>query len=285
MDAEAAREQQRIEWALSAPGWLAYRDNLDAPSGAMTPRILDAADVRPGARVLDLACGIGNPSGALAQRVGPDGHVLGLDLSAEMIDGARTWAARQGLTNVEFRVIPNEAELGVAPASMDLATCRVGLQFMPDPVAAVRAMHRALKPGGRLVATTLGSPQRCMAFTISSRVIARHAPTPPPAASGAPGPVSLSDPGRLKEILSEGGFDDVAVESFETTIIEVPGPTECWTMFEDTMGPLIHNLRSMTPEQRAALRQDGIAALAEEFPSGPVRLGGEVLIATGAKAP
>ncbi|GAA2711026.1 class I SAM-dependent methyltransferase [Micromonospora olivasterospora] len=283
MNAEAAREQQRTEWALSAPGWLTHRDRLDAAGGEMTPRILAVADPRPGDRVLDLACGIGNPSCALAERVAPSGTVLGLDLSADMIEGARTWAARRGLTNVEFRTVASEAELGVEPESFDLATCRVGLQYMPEPVAAVREVHRALRPGGRFVATTLGDPRHCMAFSISSPVIARHAPTPPPSANGGPGPVSLSDPDRLHEILVEGGFDDVCVDRFRTTIIEVADAEACWDLFEETMGPMMRNLRMMTPRQRAALRRDGVAAVAERFPTGPVRLGGEVLIATATR--
>lgn len=283
MDVETAREQQRQEWALSAPGWLSYRTNLDAPGGQMTPRLLAAARPRPTERVLDLACGIGNPSCALAERVTPGGQVLGLDLSPDMIENARKWAEQHDVPGVEFRVIPSEAELGVPPNSFDIATCRVGLQYMPDPVAALRAVHTALKPRGRMVATTLGSPEHCMAFRISSAVISRHAPTPPPAASGRPGPVSLSDPGHLANLFREAGFTEVEVDTFTTTIIEIDSPEACWRMFEETMGPMMRNLEQMPAQARAAMRADGIATLAREFPSGPVRLGGEVLIAAGTK--
>jgi SAM-dependent methyltransferase len=283
MDAASARERQRQEWALSAPGWLAYRNNLAAPSGLMTGRILARAEVRPGERVLDLACGIGNPSDALAEAVGPTGTVLGLDISPEMIEGARKWAEHQGVGNVVFQVVPNEHDLGLAPGELDLAVCRVGLQYMPEPVAALRAVYEALRPGGRMVATTLGDQSRCMAFRISSAVIARHMPPPPAGASAGPGPVALSEASRLRELFSEAGFADVSVDRFETTLIEIDGAEACWEMFEQTMGPLIAMLRSFPPDRAGALRADGVAALRAEFGDGPVTLTGEVLLAAGIK--
>lgn len=280
MDAASARERQRREWALSAPGWLAYRNNLAAPSGAMTSRIMARARALPGERVLDLACGIGNPSDVLAEAVGPPGTVLGLDISPEMIEGARKWAEHNGIGNVTFRVVPNEHDLGLEPGEFDLAVCRVGLQYMPEPVAALRAVHEALRPGGRMVATTLGDQSRCMAFRISSGVIARYAP-PPAGGSAGPGPVALSEPARLHELFHEAGFTDVSVDRFETPLIEIEGAEACWAMFEQTMGPLIAMLPSLPDDRAAALRADGVAALRAEFGDGPVTLTGEVLLAAG----
>ncbi|WP_199444321.1 class I SAM-dependent methyltransferase [Umezawaea beigongshangensis] len=282
IDADTAREQQRQEWALSAPGWSQFRDNLSAASGTMTGRLLDAVAPRPGDRALDLACGIGNPTDALAAAVGAGGSVLGLDISPEMIEGARSWARAHGVTNAEFRVVPDEGHLGLAPEEFDVAVCRVGLQYMPDPGAALRAVREALVPGGRMAATTLGDPGRCMAFRISSQVIARHVPTPDAPPSG-PGPVSLSDADRLRELFAAGGFTDVAVESFETALIEVGDAESCWLMFEHTMGPLIAMLGSMSAERARALREDGVAALRAEFGDGPVVLTGEALLASGTR--
>ncbi|MBW4722041.1 class I SAM-dependent methyltransferase [Saccharothrix obliqua] len=277
IDADTARDQQRREWALSAPGWLVFRDNLAARSGTMTTRILAAAAPRRGDRVLDLACGVGNPTGALVAAVRPGGSVLGLDLSPEMIAGAREWAAAAGVADAEFRVVPDERRLGLSPGEFDVAVCRVGLQYMPEPAAALRAVREGLKPGGRMVATTLGDPGRCTAFRISSRVIADHVPP------DGPGPVALSDPARLRELFAEAGFADVVVERFETPLIEIDGAEACWDMFERTMGPLIALLAAMPPDRARALRVDGVAALRAEFGDGPVVLTGEALLASGVK--
>ena len=281
MDAETARKQQKIEWALSAPGWLAHRDELEGRGhGVMTPRLLGRLGLTRGDRVLDLACGIGNPSGEIARVVGDEGEVLGLDLSPEMIDGARRWAADRGLTNVSFEAVENEHELGVTPGSFDAACCRVGLQYLPEPAAALRSLHTALRPGGRLAVCTLGSAERCMAFTISSAVIDRYAP-PRPAAGEAPGPVSLSDAARLKELVESAGFREVSVETFETVLIETDSAVAAWELFEETMGPLMRLAESLTADRRAALHEDGVRAMRHRFPSGPVHLTGQVLLAAG----
>ncbi|MCP2167711.1 Ubiquinone/menaquinone biosynthesis C-methylase UbiE [Goodfellowiella coeruleoviolacea] len=284
VNADTARQRQRQEWALSAPGWLEFRDNLSARSGTMTARILAEAAPRPGDRVLDLACGIGNPTDALAAAVGPTGTVLGLDLSPEMIAGARQWAERAGAANVEFRVIPDERELGLPPEEFDVAVCRVGLQYMPEPDAALRAVHEALVPGGRMVATTLGDPGLCMALRISSQVIARHVPPPDGPPSG-PGPVALSDANRLRELFAGAGFTDVVVRPFETALIEIGDAVACWHMFERTMGPLIALLATMPADRARALRADGVAALRAEFGAGPVVLTGQALLTSGTKPP
>ncbi|WP_433872574.1 hypothetical protein [Saccharopolyspora sp. CA-218241] len=85
----------------------------------------------------------------------------------------------------------------------------------------------------------------------------------------------------MRDLFVESGFADVEVESFETTLIEIDNAEACWTMFERTMGPLIRMLRAMSPEQRERMRVDGVETLRAEFPAGPVRLTGEVLLAVG----
>ncbi|WP_433872572.1 methyltransferase domain-containing protein [Saccharopolyspora sp. CA-218241] len=148
MELEALRDEQRLEWGLSAPGWLEHRDHLSAPSGAMTWRILERAALRSGDAVLDLACGIGNPSAEIAEVVGSGGRVLGLDLSEQMIAGAKRWAAERAASQVEFRVIREEGALDLGGERFDAAVCRVGLQYMPDQRGALSAVRGCLVPGG-----------------------------------------------------------------------------------------------------------------------------------------
>src|SRR5947209_6718976 len=112
--AEQVRAQQRAEWSAAAPGWIRHRHAVSAPARPLTEQLLALAQIRPGQRVLDLACGTGDPAFTIAERVGPTGAVLGLDQSPEMIDGARAWAHAHGVQNVEFRQIQMEVELGVA---------------------------------------------------------------------------------------------------------------------------------------------------------------------------
>ena len=112
------------------------------------PGLLDAAQVRPGERVLDLACGTGAVARAAAQRVGAAGCVTGLDLNAGMLRVARALPAPHGaaITWIER----DAADTGLAAASFHVVTCQQGLQFFPDKTAALREMHRLLVPAGRL---------------------------------------------------------------------------------------------------------------------------------------
>src|SRR5438270_24327 len=146
--AEQVRHQQREEWSAAAPGWQTRRDEVSQPTRSITERLITMADITSGQRVLDLACGNGDPSFTLAQRVGPRGYVVGLDITEPMVRNAQAWAKEHGLTNVEYRVVSNELELGVPDASFDAATCRHGLMYMPEPVAALRTLYLAPKPGG-----------------------------------------------------------------------------------------------------------------------------------------
>src|SRR6266849_1230808 len=225
--AEQVRHQQREEWSAAAPGWQARRDDVSQPTTSITRRLLAMAAITTGQRVLDLACGNGDPSFTIAQRVGPDGYVVGLDITEPMVRNAQAWAKQHGLANVEYRVIPNELELGVPEASFDIATCRHGLMYMPEPVAALRTLHTALKPAGRVAISTWGPTERCPFFGIAVQIVMRHTEVPPPDPS-APGPFALHIQEMLTNILEAAGFTSVETVAFETSVLEHQNPAANW---------------------------------------------------------
>lgn len=285
ISSDHVREQQRADFTVATPGWLRHQAAFERASSETTERIVNLARLSPGDRVLDLACGSGNPAFALAEAVGTEGRVLGLDLTETMIQAARDEASRRDLRNVAFRTIEREYELDVADAVFDAATCRAGLQYMPEPDAAVRAVYRALKPGGRFVALTIGSPDLCMPYRLQGEIISRHidltAPDP-----DAPGPVGLSSPKALRECVSSAGFADTTVEVLEAGIVEADSPAAYWTLFEETAVLPLQRVLGTTEDvhkRREAMREDAIRILTERFGPGPVRMTGEVLIATGVK--
>jgi SAM-dependent methyltransferase len=110
--------------------------------------LLDLADVQPGERVLDVACGTGAVARVAAARVGASGRVTGLDLNAGMLAVARSLPALPGATITWVQ--RDSADTGLASAAFDLVVCQQGLQFFPDQVAALREMRRVLVPGGRV---------------------------------------------------------------------------------------------------------------------------------------
>src|SRR2546426_1344253 len=135
--------------------------------------LLDGADLRPGLRVLDLACGAGTPALAEARRVGPRGNVVGTDTSEAMLSLAREYAQEEGLANAEFRV----ADAGALPfedGSFDRVTSGFGAMYFPDLSRAIAESFRVLRPGGRLTWLAWG-PVGHPFFLAPAQVARRHA--------------------------------------------------------------------------------------------------------------
>jgi len=266
-----------------AAGWRRHHERLSAATGAVTEAMVRAAGVRPGQRVLDLACGTGDPAFAVAGIVGPEGRVLGLDLSREMVEAARELAERYGVRNAEFRVVPSELDLGVAPESFDAATCRFGLMLMPDPTAALRAVHEALKPGGRVAVSVWGREERNPNFSLPMGAARRHANLPEEDPRTTPGLFALSSPPALEAIFSGAGFAGVEVEAFETPVARAKSPESWWEGVSALAGPLATLLNGLDAERRRAVREEVVGAVGRMFPEGPVEMVGEVLVASGAR--
>jgi len=282
LNPERVRATQRGNWTVAAPGWVQRRDEMSATMRVVTERVIAAARIEPGQRVLDLACGVGDPAFSIAAIVGPSGSVLALDLTPAMIEGATTFAQDHDVKNVEFRAIPSEIELGVAPGDFDAATCRFGLMFMADPTAAMRAMATALKPGGRVAACTWGPPERVPFMTLPNQIIARYGPSAAPDPDGR-GPFTIPTPEALTAVLTGAGFVNVTVEVFETNAVSAPNAEAYWETASVAPGMLARAVAELADTVRDAIRTETIATLKARFPDGPIALGGEVLLGSGQK--
>ena len=198
-----------------AAAWQRSAASRAGALGPLTETMLDLAGVGPGSRILDVAAGTGEQSIMAAQRVGPDGLVLAVDIAAEMLEVAAEQARAAGLANVETLVADAQA-LDLDPETFDAAICRSGLMLMAEPVAALVGIHRALKPDGKLAALVFGRAQQNPLQWLPT-VIARRAAGLPPPAPGEPGMFALSEPGALEAAFHAAGFRDVAVRTMATT--------------------------------------------------------------------
>jgi ubiquinone/menaquinone biosynthesis C-methylase UbiE len=157
MDANLQRRIQRYGWDAAARHYdAAWRDNLAPAHEAM----LSLAALRPGERVLDLACGSGLLAFRAARIVGLQGAVTATDLSGEMVDQVRRGAEQAGLSQVETRRMDAEV-LSLPDGSFDAVLCGLGLMYVPDPDRAAREMWRVLRHGGRAVAAVWGERRNC----------------------------------------------------------------------------------------------------------------------------
>ena len=145
-------------------------------TAGLSERMLDLARLRAGMRVLDIASGRGEPLLRATERVGPGGHVLGVDLDEQALADTLATAASRGLSNVELRV--GSAE-DVDERGSDAVTARWGIMYMASPERVLAAVRRALRPEGTFVAAYWAEPERVEWATLPRRVIARYAPLPP----------------------------------------------------------------------------------------------------------
>jgi arsenite methyltransferase len=132
-----------------ADEWLENIPESSIESFAGTGNPFSLGELRPGERVLDVGCGAGMDSLIAANKIGPEGRVIGVDMTPSMLQKARRAAKETGLTNVEFREGYAE-ELPVADGWVDVVISNGVLNLMPDKSAALEEMSRVLKPGGRL---------------------------------------------------------------------------------------------------------------------------------------
>ncbi len=279
--APSPKEMQLKSWTGVAPGWKKHDVYFTKSTAAASEKMLDAAGVGPGMRVLDIATGVGEPGLAAARRVGPGGFVLGTDFVETMLAFAREKATAAGLRNVEFRCVDGEA-LDEPPSSFDAVTSRWGIMFMPDALACLRSAHNALKTGGRIAVACWAGPERNLWASLPAGILMRLAgiPKPPP---GAPGVFAYADPKRLEGVLAEAGFKNVAVESVDLPMIDFDTFDEYWTWAREMVGPVASMLENLTPAQRAAAAAELKAEVAKRSSDGRTVLGGTTWVASGQK--
>jgi ubiquinone/menaquinone biosynthesis C-methylase UbiE len=277
-DPGAVRQQQREDWTLLAPNWGA--PVFGAEVWAPRARLLELARIHPGHRVLDLACGTGNA--ALVERVGPEGYVLGLDLTPAMVQTGQEWVQQQGLRTVEFRVIENELELAVPTGSFDVAICSFGLMYMPDPAAALGAVYQALKPGGRAAVVTWAGLDRVPFMAFEVQILSRHL-DPAMLDLTGPGACALATEAVLANIFTAAGYTTIETETMH--IDTVWDSAVAYWDFMTAMGwPLAVIRPKLSIELLAAIRKDALDTFGALFPEGPVRFTNNVLLAVGSKA-
>lgn len=189
--------------------WAEHAEHFDRSVAAYHDRLLAAAAITGTDRVLDIGCGTGQTTRDAA-RAAAGGSAVGVDLSARMLEVARRRAAQEGVTNAAFEQADAQIH-PFPPESFDLAISRTGAMFFADLTAAFTNIGRALVRGGRIVLVAwqpLAANQWIREIS-SALAAGRDLPAPPP---DAPGPFSLSDPDRVRGILTAAGFTGVELD-------------------------------------------------------------------------
>jgi SAM-dependent methyltransferase len=176
---------------------------------------IDAAAPATGERVLDIGCGAGASSLALAARVGAGGQVLGVDISEPLIERARALARQDA--PVLFQVADaSSAEL--PEGTFDILFSRFGVMFFDDPTAAFAHMRRALRPGGRVAFVCWRGAAENDWLRLPMGALKGIVPPSALPDPEAPGPFSFGDRARVARILTAAGFTDIAIAPFDASV-------------------------------------------------------------------
>ncbi|MFR9803999.1 class I SAM-dependent methyltransferase [Pseudonocardia sp. RS010] len=208
--ADPSNLSQLANWDGAGGGfWTGNADRFDEGVAGYRARFLAAAEINETSHVLDVGCGSGQATRDAA-RAASAGTALGVDLSSARVALARRRAGLEGLTNVSFE----QADAQVYPfpqQGFEIAISRHGAMFFGDPIAAFANIGRALRPGGRLVLLTWQPFEQQEWLRSLFTLLAAGQPVPAPPAD-APSPFALSDPERIRSLLTSAGFADVALE-------------------------------------------------------------------------
>ncbi|WP_422770408.1 class I SAM-dependent methyltransferase [Plantactinospora sp. WMMC1484] len=268
--AEAWNGPEAVNWA-----GLSERD--DPVNGALTEILLTAAGIRPEDRVLDVGCGTGGTT-RLAARLAAPGRVLGVDLSALLLDHAWNTATAAGIDNVEFE--QGDVQVHSLPGNgFDVAISQFGVMFFADPVAAFANIRYALRPGGRLAFVC----PRDMAEN-TWYVVPMSALHPGRTVTELPGSAmfSLADPAWLTEVLKRAGFTDIRTRPVDAPMAFGPDAGAAADGFLGS-GPVLAVLQRADGPTAEVARQLLVEALRPyEEPDG-VRIPGAHWLVTAAR--
>jgi SAM-dependent methyltransferase len=278
------RDASRDQWGGAAEHWAEAAEKPDTGASARAAEwMLDAAALRPGERVLEVACGAGRVGLQAAEIVGADGVVVCSDFAEPMVEIVRGRIERLGLSNVEARALDAEQMSFDESDRFDAVLCRMGYMLMSDPLAALTRSREALRPGGRLALAVWGSAEENPWLGEIFEAVMAHLGAPPPE-EGTPGPFALPDPERLARLLEEAGFDRIATERLEAEQ-SYDSLAAWWDEILGLGGPLATLLESMPEGDVQSIRGAALeSGKKHESGDGTVRFPATMITALVAEA-
>lgn len=250
----AQNAYQVADWnGPSGERWVANQARLDAMVAVFGQAAIEAAAPANGERVLDVGCGAGASTLALAARVGAKGHVLGVDISEALIGRARALAPQD--MPVLFQ-LDDASNAELPEGAFDVLFSRFGVMFFNDPTKAFGHMRRALRPGGRVAFVCWRGAAENDWVRVPMGAIKGIVPPSAPPDPETPGPFSFSDQGRVRRILTEAGFADIAITPFDASVPVGEGATWDAAIADAVkmaleVGPVSRALADQPPDVRA----------------------------------
>jgi SAM-dependent methyltransferase len=258
--------------------WADRQQTQDVVLAPVSNVLIDRAKAIAGERIVDVGCGCGAISIALAQKVGPTGHVLGIDISAPMLARARQLAP-PGLP-IDF-VLADATVYPFDPASCDLLISRFGVMFFAEPARSFANMRKALRRSGRLAFACWRDPRENPFFMAPLQAVYKHAPKLPQLGPEDPGPFSFASETRVRRLLGEAGFHRVALEPIDLSLDIAAGRgIDAAITGALEIGPAARALAEQPPDVVAAAKNSIREALAPFARGQAVPLAASIWIVT-----
>jgi SAM-dependent methyltransferase len=226
--------------------WVERQAAQDALLAPISDVLIDRARIEAGERAIDIGCGCGATTIAVAEKVGPSGHVLGLDVSAPML------ARAQELTPANAPIAFVHADAMVhhfKPVSADLAISRLGVTYFADPIRAFLNIRTALRSEGRLAFACWRELRDNPLFLLSLQAAYEHVPKLPGLPPTAPDQFAFASRGWIEHILGEAGFRRIRLEEFDMDLdVAGGGGLEAAVQSALAIGPASRALDGQPPE-------------------------------------
>ncbi len=222
-DTQKVAEQQRQYWnSPVGDRWVNNQATLDGMFVPLTEALFEYAEIKPGEKILDVGCGAGTTTRILATKVGADGRVLGVDISAALMAAAKAPVSAETIGFFE-------GDAGSATVPMedaDLIISRFGVMFFADTAQSFAHMRKVLKPGGRLCFVCWGLLQDNPWFQMPLDAIADRLGPIEPVKPRAPGPLAFAEIEYIKEFLDQAKFGNIEIKTRDIQLICRHGPSD-----------------------------------------------------------
>jgi SAM-dependent methyltransferase len=240
------QDDQEALWnGTAGQAWVAVQATLDRAFRPFEDLLAQAIPAASQNHVLDIGCGTGGTTLAVARRIGAGGHCTGVDISGPMIAAARTRAQRQ---NVDASFV--QADAGghpFTPQSFDALVSRFGVMFFDDPVGAFSNLRRAVRPGARLRFLAWRDASENSFMTAAEHAAAPLLPALPARQPGAPGQFAFADRDRVFSILRQNGWTNIAIQPID---VVCSFPEEELVQYLTYMGPVGRLLQQADSQTR-----------------------------------
>ncbi|MGA2874922.1 MAG: methyltransferase domain-containing protein [Nitrososphaerales archaeon] len=272
-------------WGQMTNGWKRWNDKFSKQSAEATRAIIELAQINEGMRVLDLACGSGEPSLSIARTFGPTGHVVATDIVPGMLESAEATARSRHISNIEFRHVDAET-IPFPDGTFDAVTCRFGVMFFSDPERAMREARRVLKNRGFVALVSWGPLKYNPRYTTTISIVEKYLQSAPKHAGSRPSEDNIfkfADHGSLSRILSEAEFIEITERHLKIPWVWDGTAKEQFESFSDMSAPFRKMRSTLDQDSQRRATNEILSAIGKYYDGQGVNFTAVINTAVGRK--